>query len=110
MTTMGKYCKAYPLKALRGFSEWSERAENAGTEKEMVGGKEIERVRRLSDDDYLYLQTNYVVTDGIFMDKHIIFDDVTPAWIEYCQKVLQFEIPVDALPSTYEADGEDTAQ
>jgi hypothetical protein len=47
----------------------------------------------LTDGDFLYLQENYVVTDGIFKDENVIFDDVTPAWIAYCQDVLKFEIP-----------------
>ncbi|NMG11729.1 hypothetical protein DP117_34725, partial [Brasilonema sp. UFV-L1] len=45
-------------------------------------------------DDFLYLQENYVVTDGIFKDENIIFDNVTPEWKEFCDKTLAFEIPV----------------
>jgi hypothetical protein len=94
MTTMGKYCKAYPLKRFREFGGWTEKAENARKEKEEVDGEEVEAPRALTDDAILYLQENYVVTDGIFKDEHIIFDNVTPEWIEYCQEVLEFEIPV----------------
>jgi hypothetical protein len=93
MKTMGKYCKAYLLKKMREFSGWSEKAENARKEKEVVDGKEIEKIRELTDDSIVYLQENYVVTDGIFKDENIIFGDVTPEWIEYCQKTLAFEIP-----------------
>ena len=35
-------------------------------EKKEIDGKEVELVRDLQDDDILYLQENYVVTDGIF--------------------------------------------
>ncbi len=62
----------------------------------MVDGKEIETTRTLTDGDYLYLQENYVVTDGIFKDEHVIFDNVTAEWIEYCQQALKFEVPVYA--------------
>jgi len=94
MATMGKYCKAYSLKKLRGFSGWTERAENARKEKQKgADGKEAPVTRALTDDDYLYLQENYVVTDGIFKDENIIFDQVTPEWIAYCHETLQFEIP-----------------
>lgn len=92
MTTMGKYCKAYSLEKLRRFSGWTEKAENA--RKEEVEGKETESPRVLTDNDHLYLQENYVVTDGIFKDENIIFDKVTPEWIEYCHEVLKFEVPV----------------
>ncbi len=94
MATMGKYCKAYSLKKLREFKGWTQKAENAAKEKQVVAGKEVEIPRGLTDNDYLYLQENYVVTDGIFKDENVIFDDVTPEWIEYCQHTLMFEIPV----------------
>lgn len=91
MATMGKYCKAYPLKKFRQFPGWTENAENASPEATDDGTSEAPRV--LTDDDYLYLQENYIVTDGIFKDEHIIFDEVTPEWIEYCTRQLDFEIP-----------------
>jgi hypothetical protein len=94
MATMGRYCKAYSLKKLREFGGWAERAENARKEKQKgADGKEVEVIRALTDNDYLYVQENYVVTDGIFKDENIIFDQVTPEWIAYCQEVLKFEIP-----------------
>jgi hypothetical protein len=92
---MGKYCKAYSLLKLRQFSQWTERIENARKEKKQIDGKEVEVDRQLSDDDFLYLQENYVVTDGIFMDENIIFDNVTPEWKDFCTTTLKFEIPVD---------------
>jgi hypothetical protein len=94
MATMGKYCKAYPLKKLRQFRQWIENSENTRKEKQEIDGKEIEVQRILTDDDFLYLQENYVVTDGIFKDDNIIFDNVTPEWKEFCHKILTFEIPV----------------
>jgi len=94
MATMGKYCKAYSLKKLRQFSNWTEKAENVRTEKQEANGEEVEVKRTLTDDDFLYVQENYVVTDGIFKDENIIFDAVTPEWIEYCEQTLKFEVPV----------------
>jgi hypothetical protein len=93
MATMGKYCKAYQLQALREFSGWAEKAENARKEKQEEDGKEVEVIRELADDSIVYLQENYVVTDGIFRDENVIFDDVTSEWIAYCQEELAFEIP-----------------
>jgi hypothetical protein len=94
MATMGKYCKAYLLKQLRQFSQWTERLENVRKDKQEVDGKEVEVARELTDDDFLYLQENYVVTDGIFLDENIIFDNVTAEWKEFCHQTLGFEIPV----------------
>lgn len=95
MATMGKYCKAYSLKKLREFSHWTERAENTRKENKEVNVKEVEVNRVLTDDDFLYLQENYVVTDGVFKDENIIFDKITPQWQEFCQNTLLFKIPVD---------------
>lgn len=99
MATMGKYCKAYSLRKLREFSQWTERIENVREEKKQVEGKEVEINRVLTDDDFLYLQDNYVVTDGIFKDENIIFDNVTPEWKDFCTTKLLFEIPVYELES-----------
>jgi len=55
MATMGKYCKAYFLKKLHEFSQWTERVENVRKEKKEVDGKEVEVYRELTDD-FLYLQ------------------------------------------------------
>lgn len=91
---MGKYCKAYLLKKLREFSQWTERVENVRKEKKEVDKTEVEVARELTDNDILYLQENYVVTDGIFIDENIIFDNVTPEWKDFCKNTLLFEIPV----------------
>jgi len=94
MATIGKYCKAYLLKDLRQFSQWTERIENVRKQIKQVDGKEAEVEKELTDNDVLYLQANYVVTDGIFMDENIIFDKITPAWKDFCMTTLGFEIPV----------------
>jgi hypothetical protein len=55
------------------------------------------------------LQENYVVTDGIFKDENIIFDDVTDEWKEFCTKELEFEIPEYEpieIPEAEEGEGE----
>ncbi|NJL61669.1 MAG: hypothetical protein HC903_07380 [Methylacidiphilales bacterium] len=75
MATIGKYCKAYLVKQLREYSQWQEKEQE------------------LTDEDVLYLQENYVVTKGIYLDESIIFDDVIPEWQEFCHQVLNFEIP-----------------
>lgn len=94
MATMGTYCKAYPIIRFREYKGWTEKAENARKEKGAADGKEVEDERQLTDKDHLYLQENYVVTDGVFLDENIIFDDVTPEWKDFCTHTLKFEVPV----------------
>ena len=88
MTTLGKNCKAYPLAQLRQFAGWKEKAENARRVRKEVNGKMVTVVRELTDAHYVYLQTDFTVTDGIFLDENVIFSDVTPEWIEFCRNVL----------------------
>ena len=91
---MGKYCKAYPITKFREYRNWTEKLENARKEKKIIDGKEEEVGRKLSNKSHLYLQENYFVTDGIYLDENIIFDGVTPGWKKYCNNELDFKIPV----------------
>ena len=88
MTTLGLYSRAYPLSRLRQFAGWTERTENARKISKEVNGEMVEVPRQLKDSDYVYLHTDFTVTDGIFIDENIIFNDVTPEWIEFCRDVL----------------------
>jgi hypothetical protein len=94
MGKMGNYCKAYPVERFREFSGWSENVENWRKEKKEVDGKEVEVTREPRENDFYYLQENYVVTDGIFIDENIIFDSVTDEWKDFCVNTLKFEPPV----------------
>ncbi|HWS53888.1 MAG TPA: hypothetical protein VN228_07170 [Pyrinomonadaceae bacterium] len=92
MPNMGRYCKAYLVKSLREFAGWTENAANAQPD-DGPDAEEGAAPRTITEDDFLYLQENYVVTDGIFIDENIIFDSVTPEWIDFCRKALEFEVP-----------------
>src|SRR4026208_2399913 len=108
MAEMGKYCKAYLAKQFREYPGWTENKANVRKEKKEVDGKEVEVERELNDDSILYLQENYVVTDGIFKDENIIFDNVTDEWKEFCHGTLAFEIPVYEpinIPAAAKPDG-----
>lgn len=93
MAEMGGYCKAYPIERFRAFSEWKEDLTKLRIEKQKVGRNEVEVQRSLRENDFFYLQENFTVTDGVFIDENIIFDSVTPEWIEYCKNILNFEVP-----------------
>lgn len=93
MPNMGRYCKAYPITNLRTFAGWAENAANTRPADDDDDVKDGHVSRTLTDDDFLYLQENYVVTDGIFIDENIIFDSVTPEWIDFCRNTLAFDVP-----------------
>lgn len=89
MSTLGKYCRAYPLSQLRKFPGWVERTDEARRIRKEIDGEIVELVRTLTDEDYVYLQLDYTVTDGIFVNENVIFNEITPEWIEFCQSVLR---------------------
>jgi len=106
MTILGKYCKGYPLFQLRRFPGWVEKRENARTIRREVKGDVIEEPRELTDADYVYLHGNFTVTDGIFIDENIIFDEVTPEWIDYCRNVLGMNQAAGVGENDDQPDGE----
>lgn len=94
MAEMGRYCKAYYAADFRKFPGWKENVASLRKDKQEVNGKEVEVERtELKDDDILYLQENLVVTDGIFKDENIVFDQASPEWEAFCKGELAFEIP-----------------
>lgn len=97
MATMGKYCKAYLLKDLRVFSEWTEASQNARPEASEGENRDgtNQNPRQLTDESIVYLQENLTVTDDVFQDEYILFDKVTSAWETFCREGLQFALPDD---------------
>jgi len=92
MKVLGTYCKGYLVSSLREFSGWEKSASNVKNVK--PDGQEVIVERALEDDDILYVQENYTVTDGVFMGENVVFDRVTPEWIEFCKTNLKFDVPV----------------
>jgi len=91
---MGMYCKAYQLSQLRQFAGWSE---NPQVPEAKQASPRIEENKILSDDDLVYVQENYVVTEDLFIDEGIIFNNVTPEWQDFCRGVLMFDPVPDNL-------------
>jgi hypothetical protein len=90
MSRMGRYCKAYMVPRFREFRAWTENSQNL---KRANDSEKTDASRQLTDSDFLYLQENFTVTDDVFIDENVIFDNVTPEWIEFCKNQLGFEIP-----------------
>ncbi len=93
MPTLGKHSKAYPLKMFRQFPGWTENPKNSRKTRKEIDGEIVEVEKELDDSEYLYLQQNFTVTDSIFFDENIIFNNVTPAWIDFCRNVLHAPFP-----------------
>lgn len=92
---MARYCKAYAIKAFKDYANWDRLSQKIKKEKKIQDAREVLVEREFTDNDYLYLHENFVVTDGIHSDQNIIFDQVTPEWKDFCIDTLKFHFPID---------------
>ena len=86
MNRLGKYCKAYTIDDLRKFSGWNESAreeQSANNGETNAGETDLSHI--------LFVQENYTVTAGIFLDENVVLDTPTPEWIEFCRDTLKFD-------------------
>ena len=95
MAEMGRYCKAYLASSFKEFPGWEPKLDNLRQPESDDPNKEPEKRTELDDDDILYLQESLIVTDGIFLDENVIFDDVTDEWTTFCTETLEFAVPDD---------------
>lgn len=94
MASLRQFCKAYLLQDLRRFGGWKENAANARPEEDEEDGEDKGAPPRVLDDESIvYLHDNYVVTDGIYEDEYVLFDQVDEAWRRFCREELDFVIP-----------------
>jgi ankyrin repeat protein len=70
-----KYCAAYPLKQFRQFPGWT--------------------LSDAQEGSVAFLHQNYVVTQSIWDDEDVVFDQVTEDWKIFCDRVLEFRVPDD---------------
>jgi ankyrin repeat protein len=84
-----KYCKAYHLKDLRQFSGWSEGRINWKKSADETDEREF------GDDDVVFVHQDLIVTQSIWANENVIFNDVTPEWQQFCASVLAFRVPDD---------------
>jgi hypothetical protein len=102
MSEMGRYCKAYPIERLQDFGDWEKNyRRESGKEEQPESGNGAsgngasKHDEQATENDYLFLQENFTVTKGIFFDEDVVFDNITPQWIDFCKHTLNFEVPAD---------------
>ena len=83
------YCKAYHLRDFRRFSNWQESRINWKKTADETDDAEF------SDDDVVFLHQNYIVTQSIWPNENVIFNNVTPEWQDFCNSTLGFKVPDD---------------
>jgi hypothetical protein len=92
-----KYCKAYYVKELRQFAGWTEsqipRQAHAG--QGAAEGRAAQGASNGDDDDIVFIHHDLTVTQSMWHNEDVIFDQITPAWEEFCTHVLHFKVPDD---------------
>jgi uncharacterized protein len=91
-STSRSYARAYLLGELRKFSDWREEKLNW---KETIPADENGKSSELSDDDVVFLQQDFTVTELIWSGENVIFNRSTPEWVNFCTQELQFKVPDD---------------
>jgi len=75
MSSMSRYCKAYPVERLREFSGWAAEV-GAG---ECIPGEP------------LFVHEDFAVTRGIYRDDEVVYEGGSPAWRAFCKDELGLE-------------------
>ena len=96
MKRVGAYCKAYMIDDLRKFSGWNE---SARADEAQAPTGEAKTASETDLSNVLFLQENYTVTAGIFLDENVVLDKPTPEWIEFCRDTLKFHAPAIEPPA-----------
>ncbi len=91
MAKLGRYCKAYPSSTFQEFEGWNSKARLH--EYDELDQPTTSEQATAAPQSHFYLQENFVVTRGIFIDEEIIYEDTGHEWIDFCKSVLKFEVP-----------------
>ncbi len=87
-----KYCKAYYLRDLRGYPAWGESRINWKEKKANGNGDAGEG---FGDDKVVFIHQDFTVTESVWPNENVIFNNVDPVWEEFCANTLNFKVPDD---------------
>jgi len=90
-----KYCKAYYLRDLRRYSEWSESRINWKKRKDDDGDGNGHPNDSFHDEKIVFIHQDFTVTESAWHSENVIFDQPSPAWKEFCATTLKFKAPDD---------------
>jgi hypothetical protein len=89
------YCKAYYLRDLRAFTGWKEQRINWEDGRYNDTEEDLPARTELGDDDIVFLHHDYTVTELVWRNENVLFNDVTDAWKSFCHEQLGFHVPDD---------------
>lgn len=88
-----QYSKAYHLKDLRKFTGWRESRINWKEDRNSDNTESADQ--EFSDDNIVFIHQDLTVTQSMWHNENVIFNDVTSEWKEFCNDILQFKVPSD---------------
>ena len=88
-----KYCKAYHLKGLRQFPGWAESRINWKEKKDQK--ENIDADAEFTDDKVVFIHQDFMVTESMWHNENVIFNDTSERWREFCSSMLGFKVPTD---------------
>lgn len=87
-----KYCKAYHLKDLRKYPSWVESRINW---KDNKGDGNHDAGDDFPDDKLVFVHQDLTVTESIWHNENVIFNNLDSAWEEFCATSINFKVPDD---------------
>ncbi len=87
MTQLARFCKAYHMRDVQGFTGWENRPPSPPDPGERYAGT------LPPNPDIVFLHHDFKLTKSIARDHGVLLEGTDPAWIAYCREVLKFEIP-----------------
>jgi uncharacterized protein len=94
-----KYCKAYHLRDLRAFSGWVE--ERIDWKVTNQSEQVLPDHGKFADDMVVFIHQDFTVTETMWHNENVIFNQISESWRDFCQQVLCFRVPtdLDLMPS-----------
>jgi len=89
-----KYCKAYHLKSLRQYPAWSESRINWKDNKDAKETGQQDNAE-FTDDKIVFIHQDFTVTESMWHNENVIFNQVDESWREFCSNTLTFKVPSD---------------
>lgn len=87
-----EYAKAYHLRDLRLYPDWSEERINW---KDRENGPGESPHDELADENVVFIHQDFTVTESMWHDENVIFNRVSDTWREFCSSTLGFQVPTD---------------
>lgn len=89
-----KYCKAYHLQDLREYPAWSEGRINWKKKKDDNNG-DGDGDEPFPGDKVVFIHQDLTVTESVWHNENVIFNQVDSAWSDFCSDALRFKVPDD---------------